>query len=88
MNREEFETIFKSEDTDWTGDNAFKGLQIIAKYINVEHNDILEGAGHDIIYSADVDDLIENGITKEDTIALKKLNWMIDSDGDCLACSV
>jgi len=88
MTNEEFEAVFKSEETDWKGDNAFKGLQIIAKYIDIDHNNIIGAAGHDIIYSSDIDEIVEAGITEEDAIALRKLNWMIDSECDCLACFI
>jgi hypothetical protein len=67
----------------WEGDNAYKGLQIIAKYTD----NIVQGAGHDIIYSENIDTLIENGITEEDVIALRELNWMI-YECDYLACYV
>jgi ADP-glucose pyrophosphorylase len=84
ITREELINIMSNEDTDWNGDNAFQGLQILSKY----SDNLIIAAEHDIIYSVDVDDVIEKGITKEDAIALRKLNWMIESDVDCLACFI
>ena len=86
ITREELETIFEETESDWNGDNAFQGLTIISKYI--KDKDVLSAAEHDIIYSADLDDLIEAGITQDDAIALSKLNWMIEDEFDCLACFV
>ena len=77
MTEEKFIKIFENEDTDWTGDNAFQGLTIIAKYINPLENDIICGADHDVMYSVDVNELIEAGIIEEDAKNLRKLNWMI-----------
>jgi len=88
MNREEFEKVFDNEDTNWDGDNTFQGLVIIAKYIDIKENDIIAGVEHDILYSVDIDDIIDNGITIEDAIKLRELNWMIEEDFDCLACFV
>ena len=80
MNYEEFEKIFDSEDTDWTGDNALQGLLIISKYINHKDNDLIVAAEHDIIYSVSIEDIIEAGITEEDVKQLRKLNWMIEQE--------
>ena len=83
MTYEEFETIFEETDSDWNGDNAFQGLTIIRKYIS---GTVLCGADHDIIYSANVETLIESGITEEDVKNLALLNWMIQDE--YLACFV
>lgn len=83
MNREEIEKIFDEVDSKWEGDNAFQGLQILSKYTD----NLITGANHDIIYSEDIDKIVEK-ITEEDAIALAKLNWMINDEGDCLACFV
>ena len=88
MNREEFEEIFDNDSTDWDGDNTFQGLLIIAKYIDTSKNDIIASVEHDILYSVDIDEIIENGITKEDSIKLRNLNWMIEEEFECLACFV
>jgi len=83
MTEERFEEIFEETESKWDGDNTYQGLQIIAKYTD----NVIQGAGHDIIFSEDIEMLIENGITEEDVIALRKLNWMIE-DGTHLACFV
>ncbi len=64
-------------------DNAFLGLLIIRKYIP---GCGIEGAEHDLIYSAGVDELLEAGLTEEDAIELRNLNWMIEYNS--LACFV
>ena len=86
MERTEFEKIFQETETGWTGDNAFQGLEIIKKYFPDKR--VISGSGHDKIYSVDIDELIESGITEEETIRLRKLNWMIDNENECLACFV
>jgi hypothetical protein len=74
--------IFDEDSGNWTGDNAFQGCQIISKYTN----DIIQGAGHDEIWSADVQFLIDAGMTLEEFKQLRNLNWMIQDD--YLACFV
>lgn len=87
MNRERFEEIMDGHSKlgNYDDDNAFLGLQIIRKYIPKKG---IAGAEHDVIYSATVDELLEAGLTEEDATELRNLNWMIDEDGDCLACFV
>lgn len=87
ITRDRFYEIFDDEHSEWVGDNAIQGLAIIAKYINTSENDIICGADHDILYSVDVDVVIEAGITEEDATALRNLNWHIE-DGEYLACFV
>ena len=82
MTIEEIEKIFNEVESNWEGDNAFQGLQILSKYTD----NLVQGAEHDKIWSACLDDIITLGITKEDITKLAKLNWMIDED--CLACFV
>jgi hypothetical protein len=85
MTEQECIEIFKDQkiDRSWEGDNAFKGLIILSKYTD----NLIQGAGNDIIYSEVISVLIEKGITKEDCIELRKLNcWMIA--GGSLACYV
>ncbi len=81
MTRERLEQIFQETKSEWKGDNAFQGLQVLSKYTER----LINGAEHDIIFSEDVDKIIEK-ITEEDAVSLAKLNWMID--GDCFACFV
>ncbi len=88
ITRERFVEIFNQNFASWEGDNALQGLLIIAKYFNYKEKDCLVDAGHEIIYSVSVDDIIEAGITEEDANKLKELNWMIDSEHDSLACFV
>lgn len=70
---------------DLKDNNACVGLQIIRKYCPTKG---IEGAGHEIIYSVDPDELVEAGITEEDAIRLRDINWMIDSESGCMACFV
>lgn len=70
--------------TGWVGCNITQGLLIIQKYLPQSE---IEGAGKNIIYSVDIKKLIDAGITKEDAIKLRKLNWMVE-DGQYLACFV
>lgn len=87
ITRERFTELLSDDSGSWKGDNAFKGLQIIAKYISPEEKTLLVGAGHDTIYSVDVDKLIEAGITEDDATALRQLNWVVEDDS-YLACYV
>lgn len=89
MEREKFIEIFKSTESifNWKGDNAFQGLQIIAKYIDPNEHVIIQGAGHDEIWSVDVEELCKTNITEDDVLTLKKLNWSIE-DGCYLKCYV
>ena len=86
MTYEEFEDIMRGDDDlmNFDDENAFVGLQIIRKYLPKAG---IEGADHDVIYSASVKKLFEAGITKEDAIELRRLNWMIE-DGEYLASFV
>ena len=84
MNRKELDAIMEG-DSDF---NAYKGksrvlmgLNLIAKYIP----DPEISPDHDIIYAGDADKLVEAGLTKADAIELRKMNWMVDSEFDCLA---
>lgn len=88
MTTERFIDKFKEDkNPQWDGDNAFQGLQIIAKYIDPKKTYIICAAEHDIIYSVDIDELVEAGITEEDVYKLVNLNWMIE-DNTYLSCFV
>ena len=78
MTIEEFEKIFNYIEPKWEGDNAFQGLLIIAKYIDPMKKDTIIAAKYDYICSVSVKELCEAGITKEDVIDLRKLNWSIE----------
>ena len=84
MTRERLEQIFEEtkSDSNWEGDNAFRGLQILSKYTD----NLIQGAEHDIIYSCEIDDVVEK-LTDEDATMLAKLNWMLH-DGEYFACFV
>lgn len=89
MTPERFQEIFDNTKSEWEGDNALQGCIIISKYIDPKKEAILAAAEHDIIYSVDVEDILNAGITEEDAVALAKLNWMIDTEyGECLAVFV
>lgn len=78
VNYEEVEKIFEDGSVDWNGDNVFQGLMIIAKYIDPKNKDIIKGADHDVIYSEDVQILIDLGMKKEEFKSLAELNWSIE----------
>jgi hypothetical protein len=80
---EQMESIFENTDSKWKGDNAYQGLQILSKYTN----NLIQGAGHDVIWAMDIDEAIKAGITKEDVTKLALLNWMIE-DSSYFACFV
>ena len=83
MTEERFIELMDGDSGKWEGDNAYQGLQIIAKYTD----NLIQGAGHDVIWSEDIETLIEKGITEEDVKELRRLNWMIE-DESYLACFV
>lgn len=83
MEREELIKIFKADSGKWEGDNAFQGLKILSKYT---HN-LIHGADHDVIWSESIDVLLENGLTREDAIKLREINWMIE-ENTYMACFV
>jgi hypothetical protein len=84
MDIEKIEKIFENTDSKWDGDNAFKGLLILAKYAD----NLITGAEHDMIYGPDIDKLIDADITEEDVTRLATLNWHFDNDFQCLCCFV
>ena len=88
MTRERFDEIFDQDSKSWNGDNAVQGILIIAKYFDLNKKDIIVGAGHDEIFSLNIDEIIAANITEEDAIKLRDLNWMANSEYDCLSCFV
>lgn len=88
MTREELLEIFENTESKWTGDNAFKGLLILAKYIDPDKETIIVAAEHDIIYCINIDSILSAGLTEEDACALRTLNWMIDEWGEGFSCFV
>lgn len=87
MTRERFTELMKGKSalSEYTKCNALLGLQIITKYLPESG---IEGAQHDVIFSATISEILEAGITEEDVIELRKLNWMIDESSTGLACFV
>lgn len=86
MTEERFIEIMKSDISDIPEEcNVFLGLKIITKYCP---KDGIEAAAHDEIFSVTIRKIVEAGITEEDAIELRKLNWMIDESNTGLACFV
>lgn len=84
MKKERFIEILKNrEHKPPFTNNCFEGLQIIAKYTD----DPISGSDENIIYSEHIDNIIKNGITESDVVALANLNWLVD-EGEYLACFV
>ena len=83
MTEERFIELMGEDGGKWEGDNAYEGLTIIKKYTD----NLIQGAGHDVIWSEDISTLIEKGITEEDVKELRRLNWMVE-DSTYLACFV
>jgi uncharacterized protein related to proFAR isomerase len=61
---------------DESQDRIWDGLQILVKYTHP----VIVAAGHDTIYSADIDVLVEAGITIDDCEKLRRLNWFIKDE--------
>ena len=86
MTEERFIEIMRSDIADIPEEcNVFLGLKIITKYCP---KDGIEGAAHDVIFSVTISEILEAGITEEDAIELRKLNWMIGEYDEGLACFV
>ena len=85
MTEERFQELMEGDSAlnEYEQDNALLGLNLIAKYFP---NKGIGGADHDIIYSVSEDEIIAAGITEEDVIELRRMNWIIDQD--YLACFV
>lgn len=85
MEREKFEEIMAGDSdlSAYEKCNALLGLNLIAKYLPKSG---IGAASHDIIYACGVDDLLAAGITEDDAIELRLMNWMISEDS--LACFV
>jgi ADP-glucose pyrophosphorylase len=80
MDKERFLEILNDSGNDGIihGDKIFIGLKIISKYIT--NYALIQGAEHDIIYSIDVDELLDTDITEEDVVTLRKLNWFVEDN--------
>ena len=89
MNRDKLIEIMGEESGDISAMQACKcvateGLNILSKYTN---KSVLTGANHDVIYSIDIDDAIEAGLTEAEAIRLRDINWMIEEES-YFACFV
>ena len=84
MTKERLLEIFEGKNSKWEGDNAYQGLQILGKYTD----NPIQGAGHDIIYSENIDKILEAGLTEDEAEKLALLNWMISEDEDYFSCFV
>ncbi len=62
--------------------NVLRGLNIIAKYLP---DSGVESASHDVVHACSVDLLLSAGITEEDAINLRRLNWSVE-DEEYLCC--
>lgn len=65
------------------GCNVMHGLRVIEKYLPTYG---ITGASKDTVYSVDVNQLIDAGITKGDVWELRRANWMVEEE--YLACFV
>lgn len=63
MTLEDVEKIFEDTESDWESDNAFQGLKILEKYANGD--DVICAAEHDIIYSIDIEKLLNMDLLKK-----------------------
>jgi len=77
MTKEEVLELFSADEFTERieGDNTLEGLNILSKYTK---QDVIAAAEHDIIYSADVDDVLEAGITDDELKRLRALGFMIE----------
>lgn len=82
--------IFSEEndngERDWEGDNALRGLKILEKY--APGKDVITGADHDIIFSISGEKALEKGLTEEEALTLRKLNWSFSEDYGNFSCFV
>jgi hypothetical protein len=78
MTREQFEEIFDNNNSHLENyyDNAFEGLQLIHEYL--PETTLITGASHDEIYSVYISELLRAGITEEDVLKLRDMNWAIE----------
>ena len=92
MKVEDIKRLFSEDEfnggieRNWSGDNAVQGILIIMKYIDHMKTDIICGAGHDELFSVDLEELVEKNITEEDVKELVRLNWTVSEE--YLSCFV
>jgi len=87
MTRKQLEKIFEDDSCleKYKENTALLGLNILKKYVPTSG---VEAAEHDIIYAASIDEVLEAGLTADDAVELRNLNWMLEEEGDCFACFV
>ena len=61
---------------------VYLGLKIMSKYMGTA--DLIVAADHDIVYSVELQELLDGGITESDIIQLRKQGWHV-SEFDTLA---
>ncbi len=74
---ESFEEILADDEAprvDYAGCNVLLGLEIVAKYLPKEG---IVAADHDIVYSVEAEELVTAGISVNDAITLRNLNWTV-----------
>jgi hypothetical protein len=77
MDYERFEELMEEDIPykDSISDGVIQGILLMRKYVHGTH---IEGADHDVIYSIDIDPLIDAGITEEDVRTLNKMGWHVE----------
>ena len=73
---EEFVEIMSNDDytSNFDIDDVYEGLLIFRKYLP-DCKNLIVGTDHDIIYSVDIQDLIDANITRQDVHILRSMNW-------------
>lgn len=79
MTKEKIKGVFENTETDDTIQCwVMSGLLILKKYSSGW--DTVQAVRRDILISIPVEMAIENGITEEDVVLLRKMNWMIEEE--------
>ena len=81
ISHDKFKAILDEDygyDDKLVGDYVLRGLKIIEGYL--PNKTLIEGADHDILYSVDIEDLIDAGITEGDVVMLGKFGWHVSDD--------
>ncbi|MFC1644498.1 hypothetical protein ACFL08_00550 [Patescibacteria group bacterium] len=78
MNLKKFEEIMSKNRRFYSGDGYFEGLVIIKRYLPDSQSLSAVSDGH--AHSVDGDDLVEVGISEDDTKKLASLGWQFDED--------
>lgn len=80
MTTDKFIEILNEEDnfSSTEGDDVVTGILIMIKYLPSNSNIIIQGAGHDDVWGPNIDELVDAGITEEDTHLLRKCGWRVE----------